>query len=294
VIRVQNYTKTYRETLAVHDLSFELSPGNILGMVGQNGAGKTTTLRAIAGIIPPTDGSLSVAGFDVASQPRKAKKRLAYIPDEPRLFDALTVWEHLQFNAAAYQVENWESKALALLEKFELLEKRNSTARELSRGMRQKVAICSGFLFDPAAILFDEPHTGLDPQGIRTMKNSIEQRASSGAAVIVSSHLLSLIEDLCTHLLILAKGRALFFGTLAQLREQYPDLGGDDSLEQVFFRATDTMDSSEAATNHDGADKNSPKLIGESGNFKLETKPESDGNSKDGQADDTSQNEAAS
>ena len=119
MIRVQNYTKTYRETLAVYDLNLEIMPGTILGMVGQNGAGKTTTLRAIAGIIPPTAGSLHVAGFDVQDHPKQAKSQLAYIPDEPRLFDSLTVWEHLQFNAAAYKVDDWESKAESLLEQFE-------------------------------------------------------------------------------------------------------------------------------------------------------------------------------
>lgn len=240
MIRVENYTKSYRETLAVHGLSFELPAGAILGLVGQNGAGKTTTLRALAGIIGPTDGILSVDGFDVVKQPREAKRRLAYIPDEPRLFEALTVWEHMRFNAAAYQVENWEEKANQLLAKFELTEKQNATARELSRGMKQKVAICCGFLHDPSAILFDEPHTGLDPQGIRTMKQSVEFRAGQGAAVIVSSHLLSLIEDLCSHLLILSKGKSLFFGSIEELRSRYPELGDDNSLEQIFFRATDS------------------------------------------------------
>lgn len=238
MIRVQNYTKAYRETLAVHDLSFQVPSGAILGLVGQNGAGKTTTLRAIAGIIPPTGGQLFVADHNVVKSPQNAKQNLAYIPDEPRLFDSLTVWEHIRFNASAYQVEGWQDKATQLLEQFELLDKKDATARELSRGMRQKVAICCGFLHDPSAILFDEPHTGLDPQGIRTMKHSVEKRAANGSAVIVSSHLLSLIEDLCTHLLILAQGKSLFFGPLEALRAQYPDLGDDNSLEQIFLRAT--------------------------------------------------------
>lgn len=254
MIQVQQYTKSYRETLAVHELSFEVPAGTIMGLVGQNGAGKTTTLRALAGIIPPTGGSLSVDGFDVVKQPQQAKQRLAYIPDEPRLFDALTVWEHLKFNAAAYHVADWQPKAEDLLKKFELFEKRNATARELSRGMRQKVAICCGFLHDPTAILFDEPHTGLDPQGIRTMKLAVEERANRGASVIVSSHLLSLIEDLCTHLLILSHGNALFFGTIAELRGQYPELGDDNSLEQIFFRATSVQSGQDEAPTANGHD----------------------------------------
>lgn len=238
MIKVNHFTKYYDKNLAVDDLSFEVGGGAILGMVGQNGAGKTSTLRAIAGVIPPTEGEIFVCGHEVTSDPLQAKKCLAYIPDEPRLFEALTVWEHLQFYGAAYQVNQWETGAEQLLHDFELFSKKNVTARELSRGMRQKVAICCGFLYEPQAILFDEPHTGLDPQGIRTMKAAIERRAQAGAACIVSSHLLSLIEGICTHLLILSSGRCQFFGTLQELRQKHPELGDDHSLEEIFFRET--------------------------------------------------------
>ena len=239
MIHVQDYHKAYRETIAVEGLSFVVPPGAILGLVGPNGAGKTTTLRALAGIIRPTRGRLFVAGHDVVNDPIAAKRELAYIPDDPKLFDALTVREHLEFIAATYRVADWGARTEALLRQFELVEKRDTMAQELSRGMRQKVAICCAYLHDPKAILFDEPLTGLDPYAIRTLKASIADRAASGAAVIVSSHLLSLVEDLCTHLLILNKGRCLFSGTLAEARSQYADLQGEASLEEVFFRATE-------------------------------------------------------
>jgi ABC-2 type transport system ATP-binding protein len=239
LIRVVDYHKAYRETVAVAGLSFEVPPGAILGLVGPNGAGKTTTLRALAGIIRPTRGRLSIAGHDVVGDPLGAKRELAYIPDDPKLFDALTVWEHLEFIASAYRVADYRPRAEALLEQFELVEKRRTMAQELSRGMRQKVAICCGYLHDPRAILFDEPLTGLDPYAIRTLKASIARRAADGAAVVVSSHLLSLVEDLCTHLLILNKGRRLFYGSLDQARAHYADLQGEASLEEVFFRATE-------------------------------------------------------
>ena len=135
---------------------------------------------------PP--GRLSIRGCDIAADPVAAKQQLAFVPDDPRLFDSLTVWEHLEFIAAAYRVPDFAAAAEPLLEQFELTEKRNTVARELSRGMRQKVAICCAYLHRPAAILFDEPLTGLDPRGIRTLKDSIRQRAAAGAAVIVSSH----------------------------------------------------------------------------------------------------------
>ena len=240
MIAVEDYHKTYRETVAVEGLTFEVEAGSILGLVGPNGAGKTTTLRAIAGIIRPTRGRLSVAGHDVVKHPVEAKRELAYVPDDPKLFDALTVWEHFEFIAAAYRVAGFEEKAAALLKRFDLTEKRNTITQELSRGMRQKVAIGCAYFHDPKAILCDEPLTGLDPRAIRTMKDSVKEAAENGAAVIISSHLLSLVEDLCSHLLILDHGKSLFCGPLEEARRQFPDLSDDASLEEVFFRATES------------------------------------------------------
>jgi len=238
VIQVIDFHKTYRETVAVRGLSFEVPAGAILGLVGANGAGKTTTLRALAGIIPPTQGRLVVAGHDVVKQPLAAKAALAYVPDDPKLFDELTVWEHLQFIASAYRVADFQPQAEQLLAQMELTEKRDALAQGLSRGMRQKVAIACAYLHAPQAILLDEPMTGLDPHGIRTFKASVAQRAKAGAAVVLSSHLLSMVEDLCTHLLILSRGQALFCGTLAEARGRLPQLSGQASLEEIFFHTT--------------------------------------------------------
>ena len=240
MIRVEAYEKSYRETVAVRGLSFEVPAGSVLGLVGPNGAGKTTTMRALAGIIPPSRGRLLIAGHDVVQEPIAAKSQLAFIPDEPQLFDVLTVWEHLDFTASVYQLKFFESEAERLLEQFELTEKRNTIAQELSRGMRQKVAICCAYLHQPRAILFDEPLTGLDPRGIRTLKASILERAAAGAAVMVSSHLLDLIDDLCSHLLILHRGQSLFQGTIADAKSRLQAIGGEDaSLEDVFFQFTE-------------------------------------------------------
>ena len=239
VSEVERYTKAYDRTLAVDGLSFGVRPGEVLGLLGRNGAGKTTTLRALAGIVTPTRGRLRIAGHDLTAEPLAAKSRLAYIPDEPRLFEALTVWEHLEFTALTYRVTEFAPRAEALLRKFDLLEKRESLVQELSRGMRQKVAICCAYLHAPVAILFDEPLTGLDPRGIRTLKESIRERADEGAAVMVSSHLLSLIEDLCTHLLILERGERRYFGPVDHARVQFAGDSGSGSLEDVFFEATE-------------------------------------------------------
>lgn len=240
MIQVIDYHKTYRDTVAVEGLSFEVKGGEVLGLLGPNGAGKTTTMRAITGIIPPTRGTLRVAGFDVVADPVAAKGQLAYIPDDPKLFDTLTVFEHLEFVAAAYRLTDWRDEADRLLERFELSPKRDAVAHDLSRGMRQKAAICMAYLHHPKAILFDEPLTGLDPRGIRTLKETIVERAAAGAAILVSSHLLALVEDLCSHLLILHHGRSLFFGKIEEARAAFALVDRDASLEELFFRATET------------------------------------------------------
>jgi ABC-2 type transport system ATP-binding protein len=242
VIDVRDLHKVYRQTVAVGGLTFRVEPGEILGLLGPNGAGKTTTMRAIAGVIPPTHGTLAVDGHDVVAAPVPAKRALAYVPDDPKLFDALTVWEHLVFVASAYQVADFRARAEQLIDEFELREHRNKLGQELSRGMRQKVAICCAYLHAPRAILVDEPLTGLDPRGIRTMKHSLRERAAAGAAVVISSHLLALIEDLCGRMLILHRGRQLFYGTIAEAREVCGGAASDSSLEDVFFRVTEDAD----------------------------------------------------
>ena len=241
-IVVEDFHKTYDRTTAVSGLSFAVTEGEILGLVGPNGAGKTTTLRALAGILAPTRGRLAIAGHDLALEPAQAKAALAYIPDEPRLFDQLTVWEHFRFVAAAYRLADWTDRAEALLEQFELVEKRKALAAELSRGMRQQVAICCGYLHQPKAVLLDEPLTGLDPHGIRTMKDSIRELARHGTAFIVSSHLLSLIEDLCTTVLVLHRGQKLLHGNLAELRKEISASGRQETLEELFFRLTESTE----------------------------------------------------
>ncbi len=238
MIRVIDFHKAYRNTVAVNGISFAVGEGQVLGLIGPNGAGKTTTLRALAGIIRPTHGQLYVAGFDVVQQPIEAKRRLAYVPDYPSLFEALTVWEHLEFTAKAYQILNFQQKAEKLLSSLELEAKRKAPAQELSRGMKQKVAVACAWLQQPRAILFDEPLTGLDPRGIITIKQSIIDYARQGIAVVISSHLLNLVEDLCTHLLILHRGRTLFFGETGRVRDMVAEGDVGASLEDVFLQIT--------------------------------------------------------
>jgi ABC-2 type transport system ATP-binding protein len=238
VIEVQDFHKAFADHVAVQGITFRVGPGELLAIIGPNGAGKTTTMRALSGIIPASRGRLAIAGFDVAVDPIAVKSRLAFVPDDAPLFHDLTVEEHLSFYASVYRVSDARSKAAALLKDFELTSKLRTPAADLSRGMRQKLAICCAYVHDPQAILFDEPLTGLDPQGIRVFKRSLQERAAQGAAVMISSHMLAMVEDLCTHVLILDRGRQRFFGPVDELRTSFDQVDGDATLEDIFFAAT--------------------------------------------------------
>src|SRR6266849_487085 len=201
-IAVEHFSRTYATSegsfTAVNDLSFAVASGEIVGLIGPNGAGKTTTLRSLAGILRPTSGRVRIDGHDIVGDPIEAKRRLAFMPDEPHLFEYLTVEEHLRLVARLYSVDDFERRARALITELELTGKERSLPGELSRGMRQKVVIACGLVRDASVLLFDEPLTGLDPIGIRRMRDTITRRARAGAAILVSSHLLHLVEEVCT------------------------------------------------------------------------------------------------
>ena len=238
MIEVSDLTKRYGNFTAVNQLSFSVRAGEVLGLVGPNGAGKTSTLRCIAGIIPASAGTVRIAGHSLAEDPIAAKRALAFFPDEPRLFDYLTVRQHLNFVARIYGVRDHETLAEPLLEEFEIADKADQLPGELSRGMKQKLAIACGLLHGPQVMFFDEPLTGLDPLGIRRMKNSIMQRARAGATVVLSSHLLHLLEEVCTHVLILKQGAKIADGTLAEVASRFSQGESNVNLEEVFIRAT--------------------------------------------------------
>ncbi len=235
MIEVCGLQKVYDNHLAVDGLSFSLAAGQVCGLVGPNGAGKTTTLRSLAGLLRPTAGRLSIAGCDPETDEIELKRRVAYVPDDPPLFDDLSVQDHLEFIGKLYRVENYRQRAAELLGQFDLLPKAHAGTTTLSRGMRQKLAVCCVYLFSPQVLLLDEPLTGLDPPGIRTLLDSVRSWADAGTTVIISSHLLAMIEDVCTHLLVMKTGKAQYFGAAADLRRCYPQA---TSLEQAFFAAT--------------------------------------------------------
>jgi len=239
MISVDRLTKLYGELKAVDQLSFTVAPHEIVGLIGPNGAGKTSTLRCIAGIHRPSSGKVSVGGHDLVSEPVEAKRLLAFIADEPQLFEYLTVSEHLQLIARIYKVADAPARFTQLLAELQLTEKANALASELSRGMKQKVAIACGLLHEPRALVLDEPLTGLDPGAIVKMKDTIVSRARAGAAVVVSSHLLHLVEAICTRIVIVHRGAKVADGTLDELRAQAQASGRGSTLEQIFMSATE-------------------------------------------------------
>jgi ABC-2 type transport system ATP-binding protein len=245
VIEVEGLQKLYGDFLAVQGLSFRVAPGEVLGLVGPNGAGKTTTIRSIAGIIIPTSGRIRIADHDLSQDPVAAKAALAFIPDEPHLFEYLTVEEHLRFVGRLYRVADVADRIPGLLDEMDLADKRSALPGELSRGMKQKLAIACGLLHGPRALLLDEPLTGLDPVGIRRMKATIMRRAAGGTAVILSSHLLHLVEEICTRVLVMQRGRTVAFGTIEEIVAERPELQSQ-SLEDVFLALIGHEDVAEA------------------------------------------------
>src|SRR5262245_1070623 len=237
-ISVEHLRRTYGSFTAVEDLSFEVGSGEIVGLIGPNGAGKTTTLRTLAGILKPTAGRVIVDGYDLAVAPIEAKRRLAFMPDEPHLFEYLTVDEHLRLIARLYSVTDFDRRARELIDELQLNGKEGALPGELSRGMRQKVVIACGLVRDASVLLFDEPLTGLDPIGIRRMRETITRRARQGAAVVLSSHLLHLVEEVCTRVIIMAKGQKVADGTVKDLAERAELATADSNLEQIFLEIT--------------------------------------------------------
>lgn len=242
MIEVCELTRNYKSVAAVKNLSFRVEPGEVLGLVGPNGAGKTTTLRCIVGILPLTQGDIQINNHSIINDPLAAKRSIAFMPDEASLFEHLTVREHLRFVSRIYGVTDYETRAHALLEELELLDRENSFPNELSRGMKQKLAIACGLLHAPENLIFDEPLTGLDPLGIRRIKTMIQDRARKGASVIVSSHLLHLVEEICDRILILNAGQKVIHGSLQEIAERLPGLRNERSLEEIFLRITGPME----------------------------------------------------
>lgn len=237
MIEFIHLTKKFGDLTAVNDLSLEVRRGEFFAVLGPNAAGKTTLLRVLAGLLKPTAGSARVAGFDVQAEPLQARRRLAYVPDFPFLYDKLTPWEFLRFTGQIFQMseERIQAASRELVPRFHLEPFIDKPIEGLSHGTRQRVAIVSALLHDPEVLVIDEPMVGLDPQHARIVKDVLKERTRQGATVFLSTHQLSVAEEMADRIGIIHRGRLVAVGTRDELRGL---AGSSGALEDVFLALT--------------------------------------------------------
>jgi len=237
MIELKNLSKKFGDLNAVSDVSLQIKRGEFFAMLGPNAAGKTTTIKLIAGLMKPTAGSARICGFDVQAQPLEARQRLAYVPDFPFLYDKLTAWEFFRFTGQLFQLDaaRIEKNAQELVARFHLAEFADRALEGLSHGTRQRVAIVSALLHDPEVFVIDEPMVGLDPQHARIVKDVLKERSLAGMTVLVSTHQLSIAEEMADRIGIIHGGRLIAVGTRDELRRQS---GAAGALEEIFLSLT--------------------------------------------------------
>ncbi len=237
MIELTHLVKHFGDLVAVNDVSLTVRRGEFFAMLGPNAAGKTTTIKVIAGLMKPTSGAALVAGFDVQTHPLDARRRLAYVPDFPFLYDKLTPWEFFRFTGQLFQMDEAgiQKAARELVARFNLEPYLSKPIEGLSHGTRQRVAIVSALLHDPEVFVIDEPMVGLDPQHARIVKDVLKERSLRGMTVFVSTHQLSVAEEMADRIGIIHQGRLIAVGTLDELRRQS---GSDGALEKCFLVLT--------------------------------------------------------
>ena len=234
MLKIDHLTKTYGEKKAVDDLSLHIQAGEIYGFIGHNGAGKTTTLKSVAGILQFDAGEITVCGKSIRTQPIECKRDMAYIPDNPDLYEYMTGIKYLNFIADIFGVsaEDRQERIRKYADLFELTADLAQPIAAYSHGMKQKLAIISAWLHAPKLIIMDEPFVGLDPKAAHLLKGMMRELCESGGAIFFSTHVLEVAEKLCDKVAIIKSGRLIRSGTMEEVK-------GDDSLEQVFLELED-------------------------------------------------------
>ena len=237
MIELINLVKKFGDLTAVNDVSLTIPRGQFFAMLGPNAAGKTTTLKILAGLMKPTSGSARVCGFDMQAQPLEARRRVAYIPDFPFLYDKLTAWEFFRFTGQLFQMSDAkiEANAQELIMRFHLADFVNRPLEGLSHGTRQRVAIVSALLHEPEVFVIDEPMVGLDPQHARVVKDVFKERSQAGMTVLVSTHQLEIAEEMADRIGIIHDGKLVAVGSRDELRQQSGNTG---QLEEIFLSLT--------------------------------------------------------
>jgi len=234
MLRIDNLTKKYGDKTAVDNLTLHIAPGEIYGFIGHNGAGKTTTLRSIAGILDFDAGEITVNGISVKQRPTESKREIAYIPDNPDLYDFMSGIKYLNFIADIFgvPVKQREERIEKYAELFGLTQDLAQPISAYSHGMKQKLAIISAWLHDPRLIIMDEPFVGLDPKAAHILKGMMREMCDNGGAIFFSTHVLDVAEKLCDKVAIIRGGKLIRSGTMEEVK-------GDDSLEDVFLELED-------------------------------------------------------
>ena len=241
MIQLTQLTKKFGDLLAVDDINLTIAKGEFFAMLGPNAAGKTTTLKMLTGLIKPTAGHSRIAGYDIQSQPLEARRRLAYVPDFPFLYDKLTAWEFLRFTGRLFHLPEarLEAHAQELIARFHLRDFAHRPLEGLSHGTRQRVAIVSALLHDPEVFIIDEPMVGLDPQHARIVKDVLKECSLAGMTVLVSTHQLSIAEEMVDRIGIIHCGKLVAVGTRDELRRLS---GRPGQLEEIFLALTTGAD----------------------------------------------------
>lgn len=234
MLKITHLTKTYGEKKAVDDLTLHIEPGVIYGFIGHNGAGKTTTLKSAVGILPFDKGEILIDGMNISDSPIACKKKIAYIPDNPDLYEFMTGIQYLNFVADIYEVdgEKRSERITELAEAFELAGDLGKPVSAYSHGMKQKLAIIGAWIHEPKLIIMDEPFVGLDPIAAHTLKGMMRQLCDKGGSIFFSTHVLEVAEKLCDKVAIIKDGKLIRQGTMEEVK-------GDASLESVFLELED-------------------------------------------------------
>ena len=240
MLLIKNFSKTYKDKPAVDNLSLEIKAGEIYGFIGHNGAGKTTTLKACAGILDFEEGEILVDGISVKENPVGAKRLIAYIPDNPDLYEFMTGIKYLNFIADIFRIEKSvrDAEIKKYADMFELTKNLGQQISTYSHGMKQKLALISALIHSPKLILLDEPFVGLDPKAAHLLKQTMRKMCDSGSAIFFSTHVLDVAEKLCDKVAIIKGGRLIACGSMEEVK-------GNSSLEDVFLELTDKSESIE-------------------------------------------------
>lgn len=250
IIKLCQLTKRYGAKTVVNELSLNVYKGELFCFLGPNGSGKTTTMKMLCGLLKPSKGSAEILTIDVWKDPINAKKKFAYVPDQPNMYEKLTGEEYLRFIASIFEVDDhsFNERKETFINLFELTGRTNELIESYSHGMRQKINLCAALIHKPDVLFLDEPTVGLDPKGARTLKNLLRQLCDEeGLTVFMTTHILEIAEQMCDRVAILSQGHLLASGTMDELRQQ----GGQEnsSLEELFLSLTSSDEDTNSVVN---------------------------------------------